>query len=198
MFEDRSLKLDLCALALVALRRVPRRRAVDVRSDRSAEHARLAAERDRSQRLRPGRRYHRPLLVRKPRHWRVLPGRLARGAHVAAVGAARDRSADAAHGRLGDFGRRPHDAGRAGGAELDAGPVVGAGGYVGAMGRGFLETHFAQAGAFIFALSVLLAGLLLSTDYFLFRAAAVTTSVTGRSLMQVGHLGHVGRKKLAA
>jgi hypothetical protein len=75
------------------------------------------------------------------------------------------------------------------------GPVVGAGGYIGAMGRGLLETHFAQAGAYIFALSVLLAGLLLSTDYFLFRAAAVTTSVTGRSLLQVGHFGHVTAKK---
>ena len=39
------------------------------------------------------------------------------------------------------------------------GPVVGAGGYIGAMGRGFLESHFAQAGAFIFAISVLMAGL---------------------------------------
>ncbi len=38
------------------------------------------------------------------------------------------------------------------------GPVVGAGGYIGAMGRSLLETHFAQAGAYIFALSVLLAG----------------------------------------
>ena len=56
------------------------------------------------------------------------------------------------------------------------GPVVGAGGYIGAMGRSLLESHFAVAGAYIFALSVLLAGLLLSTDYFLFRAAAVTTS----------------------
>ncbi len=75
------------------------------------------------------------------------------------------------------------------------GPVIGAGGYIGAMGRGFLESHFAQAGAFIVAISVLLAGLLLSTDYFMFRAAAVTTSVTGRTLMQVGHFGHVGKKK---
>jgi S-DNA-T family DNA segregation ATPase FtsK/SpoIIIE len=74
------------------------------------------------------------------------------------------------------------------------GPVVGAGGQIGAMGRGFLETHFAQAGSFIFALSVLLAGVLLSTDYFMFRAAAVTTSMTGRTLLQVGHLGHVGTK----
>ncbi len=76
------------------------------------------------------------------------------------------------------------------------GPVVGAGGYIGAMGRGFLESHFAQAGAYIFTVTVLLAGLLLSTDYFMFRAAAVTTTVTGRTLMHVGHLGNVGRMKL--
>jgi S-DNA-T family DNA segregation ATPase FtsK/SpoIIIE len=75
------------------------------------------------------------------------------------------------------------------------GPAVGAGGQVGAMGRGLLETHFAQAGAYIVALSVLMAGLLLSTDYFMFRAAAVTTSVTGRTLLQVGHLGHVGQRR---
>ncbi len=74
------------------------------------------------------------------------------------------------------------------------GPVVGAGGYVGAMGRALLETHFAYAGGLIFALSVLMAGLLLSTDYFMFRAAAVTTSVTGRTLMHVGHLGHLAGK----
>ncbi len=74
------------------------------------------------------------------------------------------------------------------------GPVVGAGGYIGAMGRTLLEMHFAVAGSYIFALSVLLAGLLLSTDYFLFRAAAVTTSITGRSLLQVGHFGHVAKR----
>ncbi|HEY3394006.1 MAG TPA: DNA translocase FtsK 4TM domain-containing protein, partial [Lacipirellulaceae bacterium] len=74
------------------------------------------------------------------------------------------------------------------------GPVVGAGGYVGAMGRALLEAHFAYAGALILALSVLMAGLLLSTDYFMFRAAAATTSVTGRTLMQVGHLGHASGK----
>jgi S-DNA-T family DNA segregation ATPase FtsK/SpoIIIE len=74
------------------------------------------------------------------------------------------------------------------------GPIVGAGGYIGAMGRSMLESHFAIAGAYIFTISVLLAGLLLSTDYFLFRAAAVTTTITGRSLLQVGHFGHVVRK----
>src|SRR6185503_3313190 len=74
------------------------------------------------------------------------------------------------------------------------GPVVGSGGYIGAMGRTLLETHFAVAGSYIFALSVLLAGLLMSTDYFLFRAAAVTTSVTGRSLLSVGHFGHFAKR----
>ncbi|MGD9635660.1 MAG: DNA translocase FtsK 4TM domain-containing protein [Pirellulales bacterium] len=70
------------------------------------------------------------------------------------------------------------------------GPVIGSGGYVGAMGRGLLEMHFAKTGAFIFSLSVLAAGLLLTTDYFLLRAAAVTTTVSGRSLAQLGHMGH--------
>jgi DNA segregation ATPase FtsK/SpoIIIE, S-DNA-T family len=74
------------------------------------------------------------------------------------------------------------------------GPVVGAGGYIGAMGRSVLESHFAVAGTYIVAVSVLLAGLLLSTDYFLFRAAAVTTTLTGRSLLHVGHFGHVVRR----
>jgi S-DNA-T family DNA segregation ATPase FtsK/SpoIIIE len=69
------------------------------------------------------------------------------------------------------------------------GPVVGSGGYVGALGRGLLEMHFAHAGAFIFTLSVLAAGLLLATDYHLLRFAAATTSVSGRSLAQLGHFG---------
>jgi S-DNA-T family DNA segregation ATPase FtsK/SpoIIIE len=71
------------------------------------------------------------------------------------------------------------------------GPVIGSGGYVGAMGRGLLEMHFALAGAYIFALSVLLAGLLLATDYFVFRLTATAAGITGRSLLQLGHLGHV-------
>ncbi len=76
------------------------------------------------------------------------------------------------------------------------GPMAGAGGYVGAMGRALLEAHFAHAGSYIFAFSVVLAGLLLSTDYFVFKAAAATTSVTGRSLLQVGQLGQGGSKRI--
>jgi DNA segregation ATPase FtsK/SpoIIIE, S-DNA-T family len=77
------------------------------------------------------------------------------------------------------------------------GPAIGAGGYIGAMGRALLESHFAQAGAYIFALSVLLAGLLLSTDYFVFRAAAATTTITGRTLLRVTQLGHAEKKRLS-
>jgi len=75
------------------------------------------------------------------------------------------------------------------------GPTIGSGGYVGAMGRAFLEMHFAKAGAFIFTLSVLAAGLLLATDYFLLRAAAATTSLSGRSLAHLGSIRKVAAKR---
>ncbi|QDT72104.1 FtsK/SpoIIIE family DNA translocase [Lacipirellula limnantheis] len=69
------------------------------------------------------------------------------------------------------------------------GPEVGAGGYLGAMGFALLESKFATIGAFILALSVLLAGLLLCTDYLLLRFAAKTTVVSGAGLMQLGRVG---------
>jgi S-DNA-T family DNA segregation ATPase FtsK/SpoIIIE len=75
------------------------------------------------------------------------------------------------------------------------GPVIGAGGYVGAMGRGLLEMHFATTGALIFTLSVLAAGLLLATDYMLLRAAVATTNVSGRSLVHIGHFGSAVAKR---
>ena len=69
------------------------------------------------------------------------------------------------------------------------GPVIGAGGYLGAMGHAVLESNFASAGAYILALTVLLAGMLLCTDYLLFKFAAMTTLVSGRGLMSLGHFG---------
>ncbi|MEN1681052.1 MAG: DNA translocase FtsK [Planctomycetota bacterium] len=69
------------------------------------------------------------------------------------------------------------------------GPVVGAGGYVGAMGRAWLEASFATAGGYVFAVSVLLAGLLLATDYFLFTAATAATVASGAGLAQAGRIG---------
>jgi len=45
------------------------------------------------------------------------------------------------------------------------GPVIGPGGYLGATGRALLETHFASVGAYILLLSLVVGGLLLATDY---------------------------------
>jgi S-DNA-T family DNA segregation ATPase FtsK/SpoIIIE len=66
------------------------------------------------------------------------------------------------------------------------GPEVGPGGVLGAMGHAILESHFATAGAYILTFSVLLAGLLLCTDYFLFQMAAATTVASSRGIATVG------------
>mgnify|MGYP005837257659 FL=1 len=63
------------------------------------------------------------------------------------------------------------------------GPIIGAGGYLGAAGRGFLEANFATLGAAILTLSVILAGLLLATDSLIIRGAAV---LLGRSAREMG------------
>ncbi len=47
------------------------------------------------------------------------------------------------------------------------GPVIGPGGYLGAAGRGFLEMHFASAGSYVLTISMLIGGLLLCTEYLL-------------------------------
>ena len=53
--------------------------------------------------------------------------------------------------------------------ELSPGPVIGAGGYLGALGRGLLEMHFASVGAYILVVASILVGLFLATDYVLLR-----------------------------
>jgi S-DNA-T family DNA segregation ATPase FtsK/SpoIIIE len=83
-------------------------------------------------------------------------------------------------------------AGRAGGHDvpgIDAWARSGAGGYLGAMGFALLESNFAIAGAFILSFSVLLAGLLLATDYLLLKLAAKTTVVGGAGLVKLGRAG---------
>jgi S-DNA-T family DNA segregation ATPase FtsK/SpoIIIE len=55
---------------------------------------------------------------------------------------------------------------------LSPGPIIGSGGYVGAMGRAFLESHFALTGSLILLLGVITGGLLLCTDYVLLRISA--------------------------
>lgn len=53
---------------------------------------------------------------------------------------------------------------------LEGFPAVGAGGYLGAMGSLYLQEHFALPGAWILTLTVLVIGLLLTTDYALWYA----------------------------
>jgi S-DNA-T family DNA segregation ATPase FtsK/SpoIIIE len=65
------------------------------------------------------------------------------------------------------------------------GLVVGSGGYLGAMGRSFLELHFAPAGAWILIATVLAVGLLLSTDYVLLQMAG---HLAGAGLMVGGRV----------
>ncbi len=80
---------------------------------------------------------------------------------------------------------------------LSPGPIVSAGGYLGAAVCGLLETHMASVGAYIVAGSVLAAGLLLSTDYVVVRAvvwvvatpaagAAAVARVVPKALRAVG------------
>lgn len=75
------------------------------------------------------------------------------------------------------------------------GPVVGSGGYVGAMGRAFLESHFAMTGSVILLVSVVAGGLLLCTDYVLLRLSA---AVFGTPVRQVGRGLAKGAGALAA
>ncbi|MEN6365789.1 MAG: DNA translocase FtsK [Thermoguttaceae bacterium] len=70
------------------------------------------------------------------------------------------------------------------------GPVIGSGGYLGAVGRAALQTQFANVGSYILSISMILGGLLLSTDYALVRLAAWllggTSRSLGRGMAQVG------------
>ena len=74
--------------------------------------------------------------------------------------------------------------------QLSPGPVIGAGGYLGAAGRGLLELNFATVGAYIFTISLILGGLLLSTDYLLIQLMAWIVGKPakgiGQGMMQVG------------
>ncbi|MCL4192666.1 MAG: DNA translocase FtsK 4TM domain-containing protein [Thermoguttaceae bacterium] len=73
---------------------------------------------------------------------------------------------------------------------LSPGPVIGSGGFLGAAGRCLLERNFASVGAYIFVLSVMLGGLLLSTDYVLIRFVAwlvgVPAAGLGHGMLRMG------------
>ncbi|MFO7907043.1 MAG: DNA translocase FtsK 4TM domain-containing protein, partial [Pirellulaceae bacterium] len=75
------------------------------------------------------------------------------------------------------------------------GPVIGSGGYLGALGAGLLEMQFATVGSLILATSLIMGGLLMSTDYALIQLGHVAASATargvsrGRSLVSVRRAG---------
>ncbi len=66
--------------------------------------------------------------------------------------------------------------------EFSTGPVIGPGGYLGAMGHRLLEGNFAAAGAYLLTVSVIVGGLLLCTDYALLRGSAWIVRVSAGGL----------------
>ena len=72
---------------------------------------------------------------------------------------------------------------------LTPGPVLGAGGYLGALGAGLLKMHFADLGGFVLAASFLLGGLLLCTDYVLLHLGLMLGTLTVASV-----IGRNGRR----
>ena len=85
--------------------------------------------------------------------------------------------------------------------QLSPGPVIGAGGYMGAAGRGLMEMNFASVGAYILTISLILGGVLLSTDYVLVRIFAwilgEPTKNIGRGMLPVGaaYAQKIGRQR---
>ena len=70
------------------------------------------------------------------------------------------------------------------------GPVIGPGGYFGVSIKALLQTQFASVGAFILTISMVVGGLLLSTDYVLVRllawAVGRPSRKLGQGVLQVG------------
>lgn len=76
------------------------------------------------------------------------------------------------------------------------GPMVGAGGYVGAMAQTWLGANFATLGSVLIAGASLLGGLLLATDYFVFNAAAAATVASGTTLAAAGQLSQAAAERI--
>lgn len=76
------------------------------------------------------------------------------------------------------------------------GPMVGAGGYVGAMAQTWLGANVATFGTVLIAGAGLLAGLLLATDYFVLNAAAATTVASGKTLVAAGQLSQAAAERI--
>ncbi len=84
-----------------------------------------------------------------------------------------NRASPASCVRLDLVARRYRFAGANWLPHLSPGPAIGAGGYIGALGRAWLESHFALSGSVILLLSVIGGGLLLCTDYVLLTISAM-------------------------
>ncbi|HQU43180.1 MAG TPA: DNA translocase FtsK [Pirellulales bacterium] len=66
--------------------------------------------------------------------------------------------------------------------QFSPGPVIGAGGYLGATLYGLLAAHVATAGSFVLAFSLMVAGWLLATDYLLLRLSGWLVAIPARSV----------------
>lgn len=79
--------------------------------------------------------------------------------------------------------------------ETPQAPVIGAGGYLGALTTTWLNNHFATVGSFILTSAVMIAGLLLSTDYVVLRWLGWLMS---ESVSLAGNTAVVGRRGLSS
>ena len=66
---------------------------------------------------------------------------------------------------------------------MTPGPVLGAGGYLGALVAAILKLHFATIGGLLLATSLLISGLLLCTDYVLVHVGLFVGSLTMATMM---------------
>jgi S-DNA-T family DNA segregation ATPase FtsK/SpoIIIE len=71
---------------------------------------------------------------------------------------------------------------------LSVGPVIGSGGYLGALTSGWLGLHFAIFGGVILALSCFVGGMLLATDYALLRVSHLVLGIGARGVSRGGRL----------
>ncbi len=83
------------------------------------------------------------------------------------------------------------------GGGLFGGAVIGPGGYLGALVRSILEIHFATTGSVILMCSLTLAGLLLATDYAMFRFGMIAVGMVASSALGLRSRLKLGVESLA-
>ena len=71
-------------------------------------------------------------------------------------------------------------------SDVSPGPMIGAGGYLGALGKAILLEYFATAGGLILAVSLICGGLLLATDYAVVGVARRTVLIVLGSSLRLG------------